>query len=549
MALASIVFVVVVSTLLYLGSSGARAARTAVAGPGELVASERNLAPEAGPSECEPAPLEQLEAQVVRVPPSRDALTACVRLNVVDAETRIPLSHVDVIQLDGHSLAKTLLLDHPGAGACRSFLAHCARSPVELPVPGPCAWWVGSPGFAWQMVQVGDPTDDPELLVPLVLGGAVTVRIIGASVPDAARIRVRPHGARALGTSDEDGGARHRVGSGQALAIAEQAMTTNAIVFDGLPVGCCSIAIELGSQWDPLQLGEAEACVQSGCVTDVTLVLNQGALPPPQVRVAGTVHIPAEWGSVGHLTIEPTGIAKYWSATTVIDVASCPWATSGNRVWDAGSLQVGQYVVRISECGFWAPLNVGPRDNRSVHFEVAPPCEVVVRFVDADSHLLLAFDPAQSQPGWSWCGEDDSFPGAPQRMVHDSAGVFVCKMLPGMVRFCPPNGYLVSSRTEVQRGRNDITVSLRREFGVEIVLEDGDLRFPGDGSDLHNADGSSACVLRYASPPSSRLCPAEPGAYTLVVEAPDGYEAIANRDVIATAGNWLHLAIPLKRRD
>lgn len=209
----------------------------------------------------------------------------------------------------------------------------------------------------------------------------------------------------------------------------------------------------------------------------------------------------------------------------------------------ARRLVAGEYLARVVPFGWCEVLELSAKDGRT-HVNVPPPCEVVLRFRDADGgepvvprNVSWTMPAAETDHALDLLSPDD-----------DGAFRFTAPAATILVRWAHEGWTKDEREIECEAPRTVVTLPMRREAGCELYLfEDGEARTPwpfGLLPELEALDaGGAPAYLR-----GNRYAVRAPGRYRIALPALPGFEPVPPQDVVVGAGEWTRVEFRLRRR-
>jgi hypothetical protein len=462
--------------------------------------------------------------------PEPEVVKTHVRLSAVDASTGAPLPTIHIVQgrFEGWS--------HPGDLANGPFLVHNHAVPIDLELASAdqrTIWWIGSPGYGWFYIQRNDVSG--EWSVPLEQAGELELSIVGAAVPEQARVRIR----------------RGPIGDNYPIA---QFSKKPVLRVPGLPTGQCTAALEIGSTQSPLVLAECQFEIQPGMTTTATLAVVERAKPPARRRLHGTIELPELAGSDLSLSLSPKGAAAAWATDptryggaqgVTIDLAAMHALGARQWKWDAGEQFEGTWTAGAIG---WRTTLQHDALARDGHRLVMPElCTLRVRFVDADTAAPLVVDD-RNDTGW-WSAPGPNGEGWGWSLSREAPDRFVATLPRCEVTVDGPESLMLHSVTRrLDPGVNEIVMHGRRAGGIQMRLQCGDEEvfwYFAEPDLLRRSDGTGA-TRNVAS--DGRITALEPGELRLHIPDIDGYAPIPDRTVHVRPGEWPVVTIELTKR-
>ncbi|HEX5111070.1 MAG TPA: hypothetical protein VFV95_21610, partial [Vicinamibacterales bacterium] len=182
---------------------------------------------------------------------------------------------------------------------------------------------------------------------------------------------------------------------------------------------------------------------------------------------------------------------------------------------------------------------------------VPEPCDFRLRVLDDETGKVF---PIAAQRGWPPIWELDGHErgdASPEHLELQGDGSYAGQAPAGTIWiYVHADGYEASrSQHEIVRGTNEFVVSVARECGVELTLQDGEAVVPWpDGLVATLADSSGHAINRYRDDANPRVAAREPGELTLKIPDVAGFEPIAPRTVHVAHASWTQVAIALQRK-
>ncbi|HKX45516.1 MAG TPA: hypothetical protein VJP77_02340 [Planctomycetota bacterium] len=256
---------------------------------------------------------------------------------------------------------------------------------------------VRAPGHAWAELRVGAEQSGLHVLA-LAKGADLEVRTAGDAPPPGAWLRLYS-------------------GSPERILLQQPAETSAAVVLDGIPAGPVRVAVE-ASEWPstPWVFGATEVELVAGerALATVTVDVPAPSSPAP---LAGVVVLPPEWGIAPvRLVLERDGPSPAGGPGEHAFESSRQPSAGTEDVFEfrAGDVVPGDYVLHALEPPGRIRLTVPPEGLTTARLVLAPPGELLVRFLDAETRAPLRPDtafwsPAEPGPARSAQGRELRF--------------------------------------------------------------------------------------------------------------------------------------------
>ncbi len=283
-------------------------------------------------------------AQRGPAPAVQESALRPLSVRVIDARTRQPLSGVRVARAEDEAAAER---DHPGVVTPERLLVRSARSPVAVPRVlerfDEEVVWIGADGYAWSRLEVGMDAA-VERVVELVPGGAPVMKLAGEPIADAV-VRIDP-----LPPIEE------------ILAVLRPSLAALAEL-RGEDVVPSAEEQQLREQVARIERRDpaAHAVVRARKTAAVELAVVPPEFPE-RVAVAGTLHVPPEWGA-DPITVAlralrlPHGAPKPVAAEAPL-LARPIEGEPGRFAFDAGMRLPGDYELVLAAFGIAQPFAV-----------------------------------------------------------------------------------------------------------------------------------------------------------------------------------------------
>lgn len=469
----------------------------------------------------------------------RARLPRASTLRVVDAESGAELSGITL--LAGWYERDEL---HPGSPAHAPIRRTGLASPIDLdqvvPVErrtGRQALYVGVDGFAWTPVAI-DFEHGGERTISLERGGGLDLSLVGATPEKGAALRLYAAGRDIPIFSDE-------------LRSQREVHVT------GLLPGALRVAVELGEWYDePIVLGSASVSVTVGRSTAATLTLEA----PPKIErvlVRGLVFVGADWQqSALRVGLERTRGASGESErdrSTIAHRVPSDRAGFDAFAWELPDVPLGGYELDVFELGFAASLDISSAADREHVFEIAPPCEHVVRVVDGETGRDVVVENLE----WSSAPPEGGDGGVPRAIQRDDAsGRYAFRAPCGVVVISVWNTatyQLASARVDLSQVR-ETTLRLERASGVNVVLRDGDAGVPWPPLEVEDppavqpaAGTTGQWIGTSCDGHRRRYRVSAPGDYTLHLPRIAGYAQPSPRSFAVQRGEFADVIVQLER--
>jgi len=510
-------------------------------------------------------------------------------LHVVDAQTHADLQGVTVLQANR---LRSMAFAHPGDLAMYSTLAADAPSPLDvgpwlddLALGNVVSTWIGAPGHAWTSVRFVR-CNFVDRVVELVPGADLEVLVEGESpwsrepAADPTSVRetrigiVEVDGTKWIVDPDDDESPKLRLrpyrGANDSSSpigpidlestLERDAPTT----IRGITPGSYVVAIEReGPGPDPTVFGCAEVELRGGSTTRVTIRCVRPPKTPEPVPLAGTLYIPAQWGSVkASLDMEPVGKegAKL-SGRRSLELSSSGSGASDLFRWDAGRVLPGRYLIECDEFSLQIFLqtivDTGPHGRTDVAIQIAEPADAVVHVVDSsdgqpvvcsDQENLLSWNVSRPQESRAWIPGTATWNAVSRSyLLRAPAGDAEFNMSAEDYEFADPNPIVT-----LRPGPNEFTLRARRSCGVVLRLIDGeDVTSWEDhvvaSTRVRSADGSDAVTMFSSNLKRFRIRLQAAGSYEVTVPDLAGYRPIPPFTIEVPPGVFVEHAIALER--
>lgn len=464
------------------------------------------------------------------------------RLRVVDAETNADLQAVIVVHASGWP---RLGFAHPVGFDSKDVVVKNVASPFVLSpktssgVSAQGTYWIGASGYAWSRVKLLH-TEPGERKVPLHRAGRLALRIAGERVPPNAVLRFY----RVVGmTSREDGSV-----SGSSLFHLDVGQTRRHEL-GGLVPGGFQVQLTKGRLDDePTVYATARGIVKARETTNLVLNVRKWSAPPI-VAVAGTLHVPKEWGVTRpRLEFDPLGDVRQW-VQHELDLKLGPanrMQTAGDYRWNAGKLPVGSYQVIVHPLDVRRRIDIDVGGDTFVRLVAPHPADVEVEVVDSVTNAVLP----KANLTWHTELPEGVESWMPRNATWDAEKKLYRWRAPVGKLLCSvhPEGYLYESRDlTVHRGLNRLRIPCGRICGIEILLESRGTKLPWDNQFLKKLkaqghDGKATYWWR------NRVAVTKPGDYVLSLESTKGFKKVKSRVVVIEWGKWTKVVIELERQ-
>jgi hypothetical protein len=286
---------------------------------------------------------------------------------------------------------------------------------------------------------------------------------------------------------------------------------------------------EIGKMEEPRILAQQEVTIAAGERAEV--VLSVGELPKPErVELVVTVKLDPVWKLERfNLVVRPSDVQVGPDAQGTM-IQSGSMIVVDPSTWKAKPIRVdaGRYEFSLYEVNFGIDEMVGPGPRQLVVFELPTPSRVVVRAIDGESGEPLT----GVTYFWRWKGPRDT------RFRSNGRGW--PQTAPGQFEFLAPTGTVeveasttecspVTQTLEVVPGANDVTLTLQRNYRVELVLHERDKIVPWamgwvNGFTLERVDGRRLPGMQTSVGAGRLTCSVpEPGVYRVILPAMSGY--------------------------
>jgi hypothetical protein len=515
-------------------------------------------------------------------------------LHVQSARTGAELSHVEIVsgiawpQCDQR---------HPGDFEPGQVLVRDGVSPLPMPTRRAergrgttfmanmdQTFWVRADGHAWQRFRQ-KPTAGGERTVSLEPACDLDVRLDPSVFAAGAVLRVRAEMTAQdfvgrernvlaqLGYDaepDDDAATSRPTESPQREAPQEDAApfdveTTSAgqpvvdiapaadgtTAICGLPARRLVVRLELGDWFRrPKAFGAVVVDGRKGGRIAVTLNVEPPPAAPARVELSGTLFVPPEWGEIkATLYAKPESLPNSdfedWIQMPVARMRRNE-STPGLLEWSAGKVLPGEFELSLGEFGFERRITVGLEGDRGQRIEIAPPADVVVHVVDADTRAPVAIRSI------SWFADDSSNSRATVAKEYDGkTSTFAFRAPIGKLRVSVWEPLFAASEEELDigAGRNEATIALVRECGIRLVLHQGSAVIPWDEeafrATLVRVDGKGRARGGGGDEHAFCITVEEPGRYRVAFGSFPGYKLVTPIEVYIARGKFVDVDVEL----
>lgn len=468
----------------------------------------------------------------------RGRLLPAVRLRVVDSETRVDLTDLEVVTVSNHPSQRM----HPGDRNVRT-IQEGATSPLEFDAPvisSAQTFWARAPGHAWNAVNIDTMSGDQRVM-HLVAGGGVKVAVQGGVDLVSSYLRVRRVGADLSVPIAQ----RFFVGRRSLRLQGVAVPSSDTVQFVGLPVGAWDVSLEEGSWAAPLVHGRVTVTIARHTTVAATIEVDRRQGIKATAPVSGTMIVPSTWGPSVSLVIASKGRSNSPFGSryraTLLRLKRTAEATYS---FNAGLMQVGDYQVYLEGTDYRTSFTLPAAGRSDLVFAVSEPCAVQLRIVDAETNLSLGDSLA---PVW-FCKPKDWLGYCEDEEANAKGdGTYHCTAPSGPITFrVHSDGYRVAERTfDVLPGSNEFLLRVQRDFGVEVILRDGinTVPWPDDlAVQLVDGDGKSNVAVTSGN----KISAVRPSECVLSVSEIAGFEPIEKQRVVVSAWQWTTVEIQLR---
>lgn len=459
-------------------------------------------------------------------------------LRVVDALSGADLRHVVLVSGGGFPENE---LHHPGSSYDRRIAASDLVSPIDLdlalgrdPMKRSSRLLVGAPEHAWTRVEI-DFSSGGERIVSLARGGTLEIQVSGLEAGSHPRLRVRNASA-----SDP---------------LVDQGLRSEVprVVLAGLEPGKLRISAELGDWWEKTAvLGSTEVVVVAGETAQATLALERAPVID-SADIAGVLLVPKAWGlKSARVTTKYLGTASGRDRRRNAEAkpATAPRPDVDAFAWSLKRLEVGKHEFSVHAPPFSVVIEVPPGGRSDFGLEIAPPCDVSVRVVSAETNENVEVEMLH----WNPRRPEGVGGGSLEQAVYDAQTKRYSIRAP-----CAPIDVQVwdmrfeaaSATLDPAQGERETTLTVKLGCGLVVRLRDGDaaVPFPDDWhGELEAAPGTSGRTgMTTYTEAERRYQVTEPGAYTLKLPRIPGYREPDLLTIVVRAHEFTEQVVQLER--
>jgi hypothetical protein len=410
-------------------------------------------------------------------------------------------------------------------------LEHSFLPPQGFGQPGSTVVLVGAPRCAWKRVELD--LEGGEQVVALEPGADLLLHVRGCDPDDGARLRLR--------RTTEDF-------SRPCTQLDVEA--DGSLRLSGLPPGRLRVAGETGSSEKPRVLGMVSLELSAGHPTEATLDLS----PAPALRrveARGVVHVAEEWKLDGLsffriLLDEPDEGVHSLDFVRTSKVAS--WRAGYEAFeWAAADLQVGSYVIELSDPGYLIGFDAPPGGLDHCEFFLPPPVELVVHVLDDSTGKIVE----EADVAW--------FQRLGDRMTLEEDDVN--QLGPGRYRIRAPAAVIelhVNASTygsslqslDLSRGLREHAVRLQGLCQFTLRLANGATPVaPPHSWSVHveSALGGGHVINMWTLETVLRCRVSDPGTYFVALREPPGFEPVPIHSIEVRPDQHNELVIQLER--
>jgi hypothetical protein len=355
--------------------------------------------------------------------------------------------------------------------------------------------------------------------VPLPAGGSLHAKVVGKPPSPPAKVALRCYRGA------------------DRTPAAEVAMADGRIdQIDGLPVGEWNVRLELG-EWfrEPRVLGRTRVAIEGGRTTEVELKVTAEIAMPAKVQLRGILAIPAEWHVDRRdvqMELDPLRGTDRWAERQYLRGGELArGATEGEYQFVFRGVYVGRYAITVHPGNHRQLIQVQEDSRDELRVELSPPIDVVVKVVDGVTR--------QPRKDVSLCWQADfmvGVGGSPESVqpAPDSNEVRFRAAAGRIWVSASGDGFEVPHQMlQVGPDAREFEVATQPLYGVKLVLYEGNEKLPTTGWDygLRPVEGEAG-ASGWCS--DGTLTVRKPGIYVLTVKGPDGYQAVAERQVKVT---------------
>jgi hypothetical protein len=403
--------------------------------------------------------------------------------------------------------------------------ATAATSPIEFAgAEGIHAYLVRAPGHAWSRITVF-----------VGFGGERVVRLARAGTLD---VRLSPF--------DPEAGITVRVNT-DGYWIPDE---TGRVSIDSVRPGDHEIFAQVGPRFEVV--GEANASVEAGRTTELTVAIGELPVEPELVPLAGTIEVARGWTEEDEATPScMTPSIEGWDAVCFVDVEmeeDGRWSTE---------VRPGRCCFRLDAWTWVQAVDVGSHGATDVRLVVPAPCEVEVHLVDGATG-----NPIPWEENIQWFAKA---PGVEPELQIPALPRFQFCEEPGVYRFRAPVGTLVvglwsellsaeSCEVDLKPGLNRVELKAEWTLGVDLDFRDGRMPVPADAGFRERIEATAlegeGVLEECGTRDPCRVWVTKPGRYRVTFGvAIEGYEPIAPVEVEVAPGRIPRVEIALRRRD
>ena len=448
-------------------------------------------------------------------------------LHVTDRETGRPLLGLLLVMARRYDDWR----QNPSEGWEAGIAGRDLESPITLPDrDGVPTWYLRAPGYAWGRLAVDQRTGG-EHHMALDPGGDLEVHLSGGAPPENAWLLLKPEGAPQ-----------------NSRPVAEFKLKGHApILIEALHPRNYRLEVRRGARGTVVL--EARAEVAAGDRRQARLTLPDSG-PTHRAPLSGIIRFQEE--------VAPTGVSiRFMSpdcnagpqfiSLSPSQLTPDPRDPSVLR-WNLGKVPPAIWQVHVLPFGTMTSFELGPDGLEHAVVEMPPLCDLEVTISDARDSTSLGDAPYVAVTSTNGELESES-----ELTWHPEKSRWVGRVPRGHVQVWAESPFHRKGvRTvRLQSGVNKLQLDLQPAEVVILRFQDGDAVVPIDRapSFVFVNEAGETSANRYYDRGEQRLLayPPGPGRFKLVVEAPEGYEAVPELQLEFASGQQLERTIQLKR--
>ena len=407
------------------------------------------------------------------------------------------------------------------------------------------------PGYAWGRVEV-DVTAGGERIVELERSASLTVRLENLQLDRYRELELSP----LLWLRRTDVPQAQRDVSRVSIGDSHR---TRPISFAGLEPGTYELRFQLGDRFklrEPPVLGHYAFPIAAEERREQTVLLDDPPIGGGTAELTGTLHFPP-FPTAETIAVRFFDLDKTHRAVHEIPLSEMTPIGGTSYAWDAGSLPVGSYQIKIWPLLVSFLVDLPATGKRDVELRMDRLAEVEVEVVDAVTRERVGL------PELFW-SHRSSLAGLVNHIgirlpAGPEVGLFRIHSVPGELYVSmsdPPDDFAYGYATqdfEVAAGFQRVQLELSPICAIRIRLVEGETRLPRSFFDAiqvraRQVDGEGRVTMD-ATRTEGVLNVSLPGDYRVSLrDLPDDYLPADPQTIRVVGGEMAEVTFDLKRR-